>query len=432
MANWNSGAIFNAKGGEGGFSWNSKEYILILNLSEVIHVKEALSGVLARLVLAEKGLTVYDAILNAALFDKLTEEIQLDDKLSISLLFKLAEQIGLKDEISDLAVLAYLHDRMDIVEEIQILAQLVAEDKFSLQDDTSIEAFLKTLDDFGLTELEQSVLAYIETHDSFGLTDHEPRQAISDFLIGAIDDDDRAYDWLIPFNMKVDWGNTKIQVMPEAEITSIEMPGIDGSIVADTVYKDRLFSIVAFSEDGMTLHQKEDLKARITQILDSTKHKTKKLTVQARGTTFDVKYEGQADIQSGPSFVKGTIPLQVTPYGYSMFPYELYGSGLVDNANGDTMMRPKHTISGPITNPSFKLGTVTYTWNGTVPAETSLVINHDKYTCYTIDNFGKKKNVLAQLTGDFQAIDAGKSVVLVADENTEGHILTEWVTPVLW
>lgn len=432
MANWNSGAIFNAKGGEGGFSWNSKEYILILNLSEVIHVKETLSSVLARLVLAEKGLAVYDAILNAALFDKLAEEIQLDDKASISLLFKLAEQIGLKDEISDLAVLAYLHDRMDIVEEIQILAQLVAEDKFSLQDDTSIEAFLKTLDDFGLTELEQSVLAYIETHDSFGLTDHEPRQAISDFLIGAIDDDDRAYDWLIPFNMKVDWGNTKIQVMPEAEITSIEMPGIDGSIVADTVYKDRLFSIVAFSEDGMTLQQKEDLKARITQILDSTKHRTKKLTVQARGTTFDVKYEGQADIQSGPSFVKGTIPLQVTPYGYSMFPYELYGSGLVDNANGDTLMRPKHTISGPITNPSFKLGTVTYTWNGTIPAETSLIINHDKYTCYTIDNFGKKKNVLAQLTGDFQAIDAGKSVVLVADENTEGHILTEWVTPVLW
>lgn len=432
MANWNSGAIFNAKGGEGGFSWNSKEYILILNLSEVIHVKETLSNVLARLVLAEKGLAVYDAILNTALFDKLAEEIQLDDDVSISLLFELVEQFGLKDEITDLAVLAYLHDRMDIVEEIQILAQLVAEDKFSLQDDTSIEAFLKTLDDFGLTELEQSILAYIETHDSFGLTDHEPRQAISDFLIGAIEDDDRAYDWLIPFNMRVDWGSTKIQVMPEAEITSIEMPGIDGSIVADTVYKDRLFSIVAFSEDGMTLQQKEDLKARITQILDSTKHKTKKLTVQARGTTFDVKYEGQADIQSGPSFVKGTIPLQVTPYGYSMFPYELYGSGLVDNANGDTMMRPKHTISGPITNPSFKLGTVTYTWNGTVPAETSLIINHDKYTCYTIDNFGKKKNVLAQLTGDFQAIDAGKSVVLVADENTEGHILTEWVTPVLW
>lgn len=432
MANWNSGAIFNQNGANGGFSWNSKDYLFIIQLNEVFFMKENLSEILARHVLYEKGLAVYDILLHTVLFDKIEESFSVKDNAAISILFELAEKIGLKDEITDLSVLAYLHDRLDIVEEIQILAQLVVDDKLSLKDDTSIEAFLKALDEFGLTELKQSILAYIETHDSFGLTDREPRQAISDFLIGAIEDDDRAYDWLIPFNMMVDWGSTKIQVMPEAEITSIEMPGIDGSIVADTVYKDRLFSIVAFSEDGMTLQQKEDLKARITQILDATKHKTKKLTVQARGTTFDVKYEGQADIESGPSFVKGTIPLQVGPYGYSMFPYELYGSGLVDNVNGDTMMRPKHTISGPITNPSFKLGTITYTWIGEVLQGTSLIINHDKYTCYTIDNFGKKKNVLSQLTGDFQEIGAGKSVVLVADDNTEGHILTEWKTPLLW
>lgn len=432
MANWNSRAIFNQNGGNGGFSWNSHEYMFILQLNETFFLKDNLSELLARYALVENKVAVYDTLLSSVFIGNMDETFSMGDQTAITLLFELAEKVGLKEEITDLTVLAYLHDRLDIVEEVQILAQLVAQDKFSFEDVSSVEAFLKALDEFGLTELKQSILAYIETHDSFGLTDREPRQAISDFLIGAIEDDDRAYDWLIPFNMMVDWGNTKIQVMPEAEITSIEMPGIDGSIVADTVYKDRLFSIVAFSEDGMTLQQKEDLKARITQILDATKHKTKKLTVQARGTTFDVKYEGQADIESGPSFVKGTIPLQVGPYGYSMFPYELYGSGLVDNANGDTMMRPKHTISGPITNPSFKLGTITYTWTGEVPEGTSLIINHDKYTCYTIDNFGKKKNVLSQLTGDFQEIGAGKSVVLVADDNTEGHILTEWKTPLLW
>lgn len=432
MANWNQSAIFNRKGLQGGFSWNSKNYLLIIQLNEVFRCNDKAPEILARLVLAEKGLHVYDELINLALFDKITDAFQLDDDSSVSLLFTLAEKVGIKDEITDLAVLAYLHERFDIVEEIQILAHLIAEDKFDISDDVSLNAFLQSIDDFGLVELEQSIRSYIETHDSFGLTDHDPRQAISDFLIGVIDEDDRAYDWLIPFNMRVDWKTTKIQVMPEAEVTSIEMPGIDGEIVADTVYKDRLFSIVAFSEDGMTLSQKEDLKSRITQILDSTKHKSKKLTVQARGTSFDVKYEGQAEIASGPSYVKATVPLRVGPYGYSMFPYELYGSGLVDNANGDTMMRPKHTISGPITNPSFKLGTINYTWNGTIPSGTSLVINHDKFTCYTIDNLGRKKNVLAQLSGDFQAIDAGKSIVLVANENTESHILTEWVTPVLW
>lgn len=432
MAFWNSGAIFNRKGSEGGFSWNSKQYLFIIQLNEVIAVNDKISEILAKFALTEKPLSVYDTLINTVLFDKISENINAEDSLLISLLFEMAEEIGLKDEISNLAVLAFLHDRMDIVEEIQILAQLIATDKFSLNEDNSVEAFLSALDQFGLYELEHSLINYIETHDSFGLTDHDPRQAISDFLIGAIEDDDKAYDWLIPFDMKVDWASTKIQVMPESEITSIEMPGIDGEIVADTVYKDRLFSIVAFSEDGMTIAQKEDLKHRITQILDSTKHQTKKLTVQARGTTFDVKYDGQAEIVSGPSYVKSTIPLHVTPYGYEMFERELYGSGLIDNSGGDTFMRPVHTITGPITNPSFKMGKITYTWTGDVLENTSLVINHDKFTCYIIDNFGKKTNALSKLTGDFQSIKANGSVVLVADENTEGHILTTWRVPVLW
>lgn len=432
MAFWNSGAIFNRQGKEAGFSWNSNKYLFIVQLHETLRANDRISSQLAMYILNDRSLQVYDTLLNFVFFDKMVERFSMDDKFSISLLFDLTEKIGIKDEISDLAVLAFLHEKLNVIEEIQILAQLLVDDKFDADDVTSVEAFLAVLDDFGLEDLRESILSLLEIHDSFGLTDHEPRQAISDFMIGAIDQDDRAYDWLIPFNMRVDWKGTKIQVMPEAELTSIEMPGSDGSIIEDTVYKDRLFSIVAFSEDGMTLHQKEDLKARITQILDSTKHQTKKLTVQARGTMFDVKYDGQATIESGPSYVKATVPLRTPPYGMSMFPYELYGSGLVSNIDGDTFLRPRHTITGPITNPSFKLGEITYIWNGTVPEGTSLVINHDKFTCYLIDNLGRKSNALAKLTGEFQKIDAGKSVALVADSNTEGHILTEWNTPVLW
>lgn len=432
MAFWNSGAFFNRKGQESGFSWNSKKYLFIIQLHETLRSNDRLSLQLAVYALTDRSLSVYDTLLNYVLFDKLNEQFSMDDKSNISLLFTLAEQVGIKDEITNLAVLAFLHDKLNVIEDLQILAQILADDKFDAEEVTSIQAFLAVLDDFGLEDLKVDVLALLETHDSFGMTDHEPREAISDFMIGAIEEDDRAYDWLIPFNMRVDWKGTKIQVMPEAELTSIEMPGVDGSIIEDTVYKDRLFSIVAFSEDGMTLHEKEDLKARITQILDSTKHTTKKLTVQARGTMFDVKYDGQASIESGPSYVKATIPLRTPPYGASMFPYELYGSGLVSNMDGDTFLRPKHTITGPITNPSFKLGNITYIWNGTIPEGTSLIINHDKFTCYLIDNMNRKTNALAKLSGEFQKIEAGKSMVLVADANTEGHILTEWNTPVLW
>lgn len=434
MAEWNrKGVIFNRKGDEGGFTWNSRGYIKVFQLSDNMFISDSISPIIALFLLTDFKAVLTDSMEHSALFDKIDEQFNLEETdLGVSILFTIADSFGVKDDISDFAVLAFLNERIDLLEDLKTFANILAYDAINVEDITSLEVLFNLMQEFEFEELQHEVEAFINTHDSFGLTDHDPRQAISDFLIGAIEDDDRAYDWLLPFESRVDWKTTKIQVMPEAEITSIEMPGIDGEIVADTVYKDRLFSIVAFSEDGMTLDQKEDLKHRITQVLDSTKHKTKKLTVQARGTTFDVKYEGQADIVSGPSYVKSTIPFHVTPYGYEMFERELYGSGLVDNSAGDTFMRPVHTITGPVSNPSFQLGTITYTWAGDVLDSSYLVIDHDKFTCYTVDNLGNKINALSKLTGDFQSVKANGSVVLVADKNTESHILTTWRVPVLW
>lgn len=434
MAKWNEkGVIFNRKGGEGGFTWNSRYFLLIIKLNDVFKMDDSISGQLAKLVLSEKNLKVYDELLQTVFFGNIKEEkIIAKDDIQLSLLFDLAENVGIKDDITDLAVLAFLHDKLNIVEELKTFASILASENIKMSDVPTVEAFLELISSFGLKDLEASVKALIESHDMFGLTDREPRQAVSDFMIGAIDDDDRAYDWLIPFGLRVDWGNTNIQIMPEAELTTIEMPGIDGSIVEDSVYKDRLFTIVAYSQDGLTTVEKEDLKSRLTQVLDATKHKTKKLTVQARGTSFDVRYQGQAEILDGPSFVKAQIPLHTPPYGYELFENDFSGSGLIDNGRGDAPLRPKHTITGPISYPSFTLGAINYVWNGEVPSGYSLVINHEDFTCYLEDSLGKKTNALASLSGNFQEIPPQKSMVLVANTATESHILTEWRCKVLW
>lgn len=434
MAKWNEkGVIFNRKGGEGGFTWNSRFFLLIIKLNDVFKMDDSISGQLAKLVLSEKKLKVYDELLQTVFFGNIKEEkIIAKDDIQLSLLFDLAENVGIKDEITDLAVLASLHDKFNIVEELKTFASILASENIKISDVPTVEAFFNLMSSFGLNDLEAAVKALIESHDMFGLTDREPRQAVSDFMIGAIDDDDRAYDWLIPFGLRVDWGNTNIQIMPEAELTTIEMPGIDGSIVEDSVYKDRLFTIVAYSQDGLTTVEKEDLKSRLAQVLDATKHKTKKLTVQARGTSFDVRYQGQAEILDGPSFIKAQIPLHTPPYGYELFENDFSGSGLIDNGRGDAPMRPKHTITGPISYPSFTLGAINYVWNGEVPSGYSLVINHEDFTCYLEDSLGKKTNALASLSGDFQEIPAQKSMVLVANTATESHILTEWRCKVLW
>lgn len=434
MAEWNKkGVIFNRKGGQSGFTWNSQDFLLILKLNEAFKLVDTLSENLARLVLSEKGTKVYDELLQTVFFGKVPEEkLIASDSLQLSLLFELAENVGIKDDITDLAVLAFLHEKYNIIDDLNTFANILAEDNVNINDISTVEAFLELMSRFGMEDLKIAIQALVDTHDAFGMTDREPRQAVSDFMIGAIDNDDRAYDWLIPFGLRVDWGSTNIQIMPEAELTTIEMPGIDGSIVEDSVYKDRLFNIVAYSQDGLTTVEKEDLKARLTQVLDATKYTTKKLTVQARGTSFDVRYQGQAEILDGPSYIRAQIPLHTPPYGYELFENDLTGSGLIDNGRGDAPLRPKFTISGPVTNPSFKLGAINYRWNGTVSSGYKLIVDMGLMTCYLEDAVGKKTNALVNLTGEFQEIPKAESMVLVADANTEGHIFTEWRCRVLW
>lgn len=434
MAKWNEkNTIYNRKGNEGGFTWNSNQYITIHSISETMAVSDNLPVLIATMLISEKSLNVSDKSSLFALFDKIYELALISETdIGTSILFEIADSFGAKDALTDYVVLAFINEKFDMLEDLQHFAEIIANENINVKDIVSLEALMSLMDNMGFEDLSSELFAFFETHDIIGMTDHEPRQAISDFMIGAIEDDDRAYDWLIPFNLRVDWRNTKVQAMPEAELTTIELPGEDGSIIVDSTYKDRLFSIVAFSEDGMTRAEKEDLKARITQILDSTKHKAKKLTYQATDTSFEVRYDGQADIVAGPSYIKATIPLRATAYGKRLFDTELHGSGLVSNIDGDTYLRPKHIISGPVSNPAFKMGEVYYLWSGDVEEGEKLIIDHQTYTCYITDNLGKKINALARLTGDFQGIEAGKSVALVADINTEAHITTEYSPSVLW
>lgn len=432
MANWNSGYYYNKKGNEQGFVWNSDTYLIILNLHEIFQVDETISEQLAGYLLIEKINKFYDELLLQALYDTTPERFSIKEEPKVFQMFFLTEQLGIKDEFTDLLVLAFLHDQMNIVEQARIFAEILTTDKINIKDITTIEAFYEMLDTFKLFDLKASMQAMINVHDRIAATDHEPRTAVSDFLIGAIDNLDRAFDWLIPFGLKIDWGKSKIDVMPEAELTKIQIPGIDGSIIEDSVYKDRLFEIVAFSEQGLTIYQKEEIKKKITRVLDATKHRDKKLTVQANSVSFDVRYEGQAEIVDGPSYVKATIPLTSGPYGYDMFDNELFGPGLVIN-NGDAPLKVKHTITGAINNPRFSLGTINYIYNGNLGTQDTLVIDHELMTCYLINNLdGKKTNVLNNLQGEFQAIPIGESVVLNATAPTSNQITTTWTNKLIW
>lgn len=429
MAKYNEGHVYNASTDENGFFYNGLTYAKILQLRENVNLADSLPRTTAKLLIVEYQ-KIKDALLFNALF-KFNDEFEFSDKSTVDVLFDIIEPLNIDETFSQLLALAFLNDKFNIFDQVKQLALFIKNEELSIEDIPNLSTFFSLLDEQKLDDLSHSLNISLAIHEILGATDKEPKKAISDFLVGAIENLDQAYDWLVPLYLKIDWASTEIQVMPETETTTIEMPGTDGSIVEDTTYKNRMFQLVGFSEQGLTKQQKEDLKADITEVLNATKNQTKKLTIQSRGTSFDVKYDGQANITEGPSYVKATIPFRASPYGYETFEHELDGRGLIDNY-GVADMGTTHKIKGPIENPTFVLGDNVFIWNGTVPEDKTLVINNGMLTCYLVDAMGNKTNARANLEGEFYKIPAGQSVVLNADDNTAENMVTTWAIRLLW
>lgn len=426
--NYNSSFTYNYASTEGGAIYNSSTIQVVLRLFETLKFFEKDISYTAKSILSDR-FTVSDFMKFNVLQNK-TEYIGFSETIRQFALFDILDSLNVKDIFSDFVVSLFLMDKTDLLDEIKQFAEILESESFESKDQMSLETLSKIADDFSFIDLKE-IFALISKYERAEMSDRDPRKALSDFVIGNADGLDNAYDWVIPFDMIIDWRSSNIQVMPQTESSYIETPYTDGSIVENTVYKNRLFNIVAYSQQGLSVYEKEQLKRDITQILDSTKNNPKKLTFQRSDTSFDVQYSGSADISEGPSFVKATIPLEASPYGYPLFEKEVLGSGLLYN-EGDADSGCVHRISSGAVNPSFQMGTITYKWSGTVPNNTTLYIDHNNMTCYLETVAGNRTNVIDKLTGDFQVIPKNSSVVITATPETEDYLYTVLKEKILW
>lgn len=225
--------------------------------------------------------------------------------------------------------------------------------------------------------------------------------ATVDFAVGTISGEDNSADWFNPLNMKVDWANTMIQVMPSSESEYIDISTIDGSFLKNTIYKNRSFSFVLYSHDGLSDTEKDDVKQKIVKLLDLTKGSFKKLYMPPSEHYFYVKYSGSASVQTGPSYVKATIPLEVKPYSYPLFPSTIIGKGTITN-NGLKDSGIIFEISGNVSSPSFKVTlsneeSYTVKWTGSIASGETLVINGENLTCYKRTSSGETSNAVTSL-----------------------------------
>lgn len=423
--NYNEGHLYNKEN-----FYNSSTISKFVSIGESFGIFENDPIVSARL-LKNDILSIVDSYLIETLF-KFEESFSLKDAIDVFALISYLESLNIKDSDIDLKVIYQKEESLNLNDAItELLVMLEEEEDFILTDKASLHAFYNHADELHMKDASKLLYVLISNYDTIFLSDKNPRKALSDFVIGVLDNLDNAYEWIMPFDMKIDWRNSFIQTMPQTESNYIDMPGKDGSLVDDTTYKNRNFSFVAFSKLGLSVYEKEQLKNDIVQILDSTKNNPKKMTFQRSGTAFDVFYSGAAEITEGPSYVKAVLPFETSPYGYPLFEQEVKGSGLLVN-NGDLEAGCIHTISSGCVNPQFRLGSITYRWSGTVPANTSLVINHDSYSCYLETNNGVRTNVIDKLTGEFQLIPKHTSLVITASSNTEKYLFTVLKEKILW
>lgn len=412
-----------------GIGYNGIKYIFKVNVFDVIDMSDSYLKAIAYIAVSDK-FSVSDF-----LYQHVTHSFEdyfniLEESKNYAL-FEFAEKQNISDPLYKLTTLLYLTDNEKGLDTLNYVNALIKKgENISLLEKEYVKAFVKTLDELNFSDLRE-VFAAISYFDKFAVNDRDPKKAISDFIIGKADGLDNAYDWIVPFDMKIDWVNSSIQVVPQSQSDYIEQPGIDGSIVENTVYKNRLFSIVAYSNLGMTVYEKEMLKKEIARILDSTKSKTKKLTMQAADISFDVKYSGSAEVSEGPSFVRATIPFEASPYGYPLFEQEVFGTGLLINDGVKDVGCVNKILSGAV-NPSFQMGSITYKFNGTVPADTTLFIDHEAYTCYFETVTGTRTNVYDKLEGDFQKIHKESTVAITAFGDTGDYLVTTLKECYLW
>lgn len=429
MANYNTGKKYNV-GSKlvTGFRYNSAPYSIVLKIGEEITLSEDCRLALAKYLLME-SFKVSDLSELFAKYEFIGNWLFQAETIEQRTFMSVLETVGAKDIISNFLVNQFLNEDLSLIEQLQAITQMILQENMYLPEEITLKSIYDIAEQMQLPEVN-NLIARIFAFQELNIIDREPKTSISDFYI--VKSADGAFDILMPFGFKVDWGKTLMNFMPEASDTSIELPGVDGEYVQDTVYKARTFDIVSYSEPGITTEERNYLKTKIANTLELIKKNKKKLTIGSADTSFDVKYSGVATIDdSRGNYIKLDLPLKATnPYAYGEFENTLKGSGLLVN-NGIVATGARFEIIGPFTNANLLLGSTLLSWQGTIAANEKLVIDTENFTCFKVDANNIKTNAMATFNGNFPKIPRG-SITLECNANINALTTTHWRDKFIW
>lgn len=284
-----------------------------------------------------------------------------------------------------------------------------------------------------LNELQNILLYDDTTHimldDVYPILDYDVSKIVDTTMTFEASLDENGYFVVPDYNIKclVSYSESNIPTMPEAVESTVRVAGKDGDIVLGTTYEPIAFTIVCYTDDNLSIEEKNAEELKMNNFLNSIKDKTIRLKNDSKNIFYNVKYNGLLTTINYPKHLQFSIPLKTS----ASFANNIEKSYMLGNATKQSNTAKKvgaiFTIDGPAQTPKIYLNDYEMFYNNVILSGAKLIIDSNRSTVTMVGRDGNLTNAMRYYNHEFPKIENGENVLKVSSGIDEDRqVSVEW------
>lgn len=284
-----------------------------------------------------------------------------------------------------------------------------------------------------LNELQNILLYDDTTHivlgDIYPILDYDVSKIVDTTMTFEASLDENGYFVVPDYNIKclVSYSESNIPTMPEAVESTVRVAGKDGDVVLGTTYEPIAFTIVCYTDDNLSIEEKNAEELKMNNFLNSIKDKTIRLKNDSKNIFYNVKYNGLLTTINYPKHLQFSIPLKTS----ASFANNIEKSYMLGNATKQSNTAKKvgaiFTIAGPAQTPKIYLNDYEMFYNNVILSGAKLIIDSNRSTVTMVGRDGNLTNAMRYYNHEFPKIENGENVLKVSSGIDEDRqVSVEW------
>lgn len=284
-----------------------------------------------------------------------------------------------------------------------------------------------------LNELQNILLYDDTTHimldDVYPILDYDVSKIVDTTMTFEASLDENGYFVVPDYNIKclVSYSESNIPTMPEAVESTVRIAGKDGDVVLGTTYEPIAFTIVCYTDDNLSVEEKNAEELKMNNFLNSIKDKTIRLKNDSKNIFYNVKYNGLLTTINYPKHLQFSIPLKTS----ASFANNIEKSYMLGNATKQSNTAKKvgaiFTIAGPAQTPKIYLNDYEMFYNNVILSGAKLIIDSNRSTVTMVGRDGNLTNAMRYYNHEFPKIENGENVLKVSSGIDEDRqVSVEW------